>query len=246
MIISPGHIIVQSFEVYKKNWKKLLPYLGVFAIPGVATIIVEFIMNDMEKTLTNGLIRGLFMIFFSLASLAGTMMLIRVISTLVNNDKPAPVKEEFEQGVHLLWPALLSSLLVGLAVFGGFLLLIIPAFIFAIWFSFVAYIVALEGKKGTAALHASKELVSGRWWAVCIRLIIPGILFAFIAWLLQGFVGLPLKWLLNDATSVNAAKAIVFVATLLNMLIALLILPLSTLAPTLLYMDLKRNPIAKK
>lgn len=245
MLISPGHLISESFELYKANWKKLLPYLGVFAIPGILTVIVEFFLNGMEKTTLLSIIRGIIMIVFSLFSLAATMMLIRVIAALVNKNNPAPVKEELQKGLRLLWPALLSSLLVGLAVFGGFLLLIIPAFIFAIWFSFVAYVVALEGKKGVDALHTSKQLVVGRWWAVCIRLIVPGIIFAFIAWLLQGFAGLPLKWLLNDVTSVGAARAIVFIATLVSMFIALIVLPLSTFAPTLLYMDLKKNPVKK-
>ncbi len=243
MLNSSGHIISESFSLYRKNIKGLLPYLAVFAVPGILTVIVEFLMNEMGKSLAHSLIRAGLMIIFSLISLACTMMLIRVVSAIANNDRPKSVKEEFQGGIRLLWPAVVSSILVGLAVFGGILLLIIPALIFAIWFSFVPYIVALEEKRGTKALHASKELVSGRWWAVCIRLVLPGIIFAFIAWLIQGLASLPFMWLLTDATGVNATKAILLLATFVNFAIALFILPLSTLAPTLLYLDLKRNPV---
>jgi hypothetical protein len=47
---------------------------------------------------------------------------------------------------------------------GGLLLLIVPAFIFAVWFSFTQFIVILEGKRGAQALQASREFVTGKFW----------------------------------------------------------------------------------
>jgi len=76
------------------------------------------------------------------------------------------------------WSKLISGLWIdvlrGLVVFAGFLLLIVPGIIFAVWFSFSKYVLVSEGKKGSSAMKRSKELVEGHWWDVLGR-------FAFIA-----------------------------------------------------------------
>ncbi|GAI05360.1 unnamed protein product [marine sediment metagenome] len=61
------------------------------------------------------------------------------------------------------------SLLTGLIVGLGFLLLIIPGIIFTIWFVFSTYTVICEDKKGFKALSRSKELVKGYWWPTAKR-----------------------------------------------------------------------------
>lgn len=63
----------------------------------------------------------------------------------------------------------------GLLITLGFLLLIIPGFIFLVWFSFAAIIAVIEGK-GIASIKQSKELVAGRFWQVAWRLLILSLL----------------------------------------------------------------------
>lgn len=246
MLISTEQLIVQSFSLYHKHWRRVLPYVALFAFPSFATLLVKFIFAFVEKNVLTIGTRVLLMTLFSLVSLGCTMMIIRVLAQIVKNDKPDSILEEFKQGARLIWPALLSSILVGLAVLGGFILLVIPGIIFAIWFAFTAYAVALDEKKGVHALRASHELVRGRWWQVFWRLALPGLLFGFMAWVLQNILHLPFRWMFEEATTQAAMQALVYLATIVNMLVALAILPLSTLAPTLLYLDLKKNPVKKE
>jgi hypothetical protein len=63
----------------------------------------------------------------------------------------------------------LVGLLTGLAIMGGFILLIIPGIIFLVWFALSSYVYVYEGIGGTEALKRSKYYVSGRWGAVFWR-----------------------------------------------------------------------------
>jgi hypothetical protein len=59
------------------------------------------------------------------------------------------------------WRVLGVSVLGGLAIIGGLILLIIPGLIFAAWFSLAPYVVLEEDAKPIEALKRSKDLVSG-------------------------------------------------------------------------------------
>jgi hypothetical protein len=77
-----------------------------------------------------------------------------------------------------MWGMAGVILLVGLATLGGFILLIIPGIILAVWFSQAAFIYALENIGGTDALRKSREYIRGRWWKVLGFLALPSI----VAW----------------------------------------------------------------
>lgn len=245
MLLSPGQIIGRSLEIYKKHWQKILPYLGLFAIPSIITVILKMIYSSTTHTLTESLLFALGVVICGLLSLAGTMMLIRVSAALISESHPGSPKDEFHAGLKLVWPALFSSVLVALTVVGGIILLIVPGIIFAIWFCFVPYIVATEGKHGIEAMHLSHQLVRGRWWAVFARLVFPAFIFAFIVWAAQSILHIPFKILYEMAMPGAVQALVLFIATAINMLIAFAVVPLSTMAPTLLYIDLKAHPVTK-
>lgn len=246
MLLSPGQIITRSFDIYKTNWQRVLPYLGIFAVPSIITVILKMIYTNTTHTLSVSLAFGLGVVLLALLSIGCTMMIVRISAALISQSHPGNPKDEFQAGLKLIWPALISSVLVGLTVFGGILLLIIPGIIFAIWFCFVPYIVAIEEKHGIEAMHLSHQLVRGRWWAVFARLVFPAFIFAFIVWAAQSILRVPFEFLYNAAMPGVLQNLTLFIATAVNMLIGFAIVPISTIAATLLYLDLKANPIAKK
>lgn len=67
------------------------------------------------------------------------------------------------------------SALVGIIVMGGFVMAVVPAVIFSVWFSLSSYILVIEGRKGLDALLKSKEYVRGYWWPVLFRVLAVGI-----------------------------------------------------------------------
>jgi len=84
----------------------------------------------------------------------------------------------------VLW----TTILTGVVIFVGFLLLIIPGIIFSIWYLFAVMISVVEGKSGGDALRRSKELVRGRGWTVFMRIVVA-YLFVLLISLALGMFG---------------------------------------------------------
>jgi hypothetical protein len=72
----------------------------------------------------------------------------------------------------LLW----TTILMGLAIMGGFILLIIPGILFALWFGLSQEVVVLERISGTKALGRSKTLVRPNLGTFLILSLILGVI----------------------------------------------------------------------
>lgn len=92
-------------------------------------------------------------------------------------------KEVFKIGYQKIGRFLLISSVVGLIVVGGLILLIIPAIIFGVWYSFSTFLVLDKNLSIKEALRTSKLMVKGRFWKILGRLAAFG-LFSFIISLL--------------------------------------------------------------
>lgn len=67
--------------------------------------------------------------------------------------------DSVKRGFASLLPLFWTSILCFLAVMGGFILLIIPGILFALWFGLYQHVVVIERIRGLAALRRSKQLV---------------------------------------------------------------------------------------
>lgn len=72
---------------------------------------------------------------------------------------PVTVMEAIQKGASKIVPLIWTSILMGLAIMGGLILLIIPGILFALWFGLAQHVVVLEDQSGSAALGRSKNLV---------------------------------------------------------------------------------------
>ncbi len=105
---------------------------------------------------------------------------LSILYAIKDNDDRIGVIESYRRG----WKKLLSywwiMILVTAVIMGGTILLIIPAILFAIWFSFAPCVLVTENIKGMDSLMKSKEYVRGKWWGVFGRvfvLLIPVLIF---------------------------------------------------------------------
>ena len=73
-------------------------------------------------------------------------------------------------------PLLVTWLLQGLAIMGGFILLIIPGFLCAFWFCLSSHVVVIERVSGVAALKRSKGLMKGSFGTVFVLMFLIGII----------------------------------------------------------------------
>jgi len=175
-----------SWNIYKKDFKKFLVITVIFF--GVMGLMMTFIGPEIpqipeakvQSAPTSAFIPNQAQPFFtipwylflpiilatSLISILGTASLIFAVKEVPQEWK---IRDVIKNGWSKYLSFFLVSLLTGLVVGLGFLLLIIPGVIFAIWFTFSTYTVICEDKKGFKALSRSKELVKGYWWPTAKR-----------------------------------------------------------------------------
>jgi hypothetical protein len=239
MLITAKEIITKSVETYQANWKKFLPYMIMIFIPALLTGFAGlFSPLNLESNFTLGLwLYIALVIVFSIFTIWFSSALVKTIAAAIENKKMNEPKKEILDAKKYIIPIILASILTGIIIFLGVIFFVIPGIIFAIWFAFISYEIILEDKKIMESLRNSKALVTGRWWAVLWRLFAPGIVFALIIWIGQLIIGMPFAFIKNNISEVIGNLLIIIEGTA----VAVIIAPLSSIAPTMLYLDLKKN-----
>lgn len=242
MLISAGDIIRRSVDLYRENTKLFLHYVALYLIPTLmVSVSAAVFLGSVEPDNFNlGAAFAVYVVLVILASLISiwfSIAFIRVIAAKYEHADAGTMKGQLDHAKHRIWPAILASIVVSLIVFGGILLLIIPGIIFSLWFAFVFYSVALDDHKPIESLHISKGLVKGRWWRVLWLLFVPGLVFGIAIAIAQWIVALPFGFMDESIMTIT-------IASILTSLVALLFTPLTTAAPTILYMELKKTPAA--
>lgn len=175
-----------SWNIYKKDFKKFLVIAVIFfGITGLLTIFIGLEVPEVEvqpapaSTFMPTRAEPFFTVpwyLFFLITLATMFIGILGSASLISAVKEVPkdwgVKGALKEGWSKYWPFFLVSLSTGLIIGLGFLFLIVPGIIFAVWFSFSTYVVICEDKRGFKALSRSRELVKGRWWSVAKRVFV--------------------------------------------------------------------------
>ncbi|MEK7211133.1 MAG: hypothetical protein AAB731_00700 [Patescibacteria group bacterium] len=237
-MISLSDLIVKPWELYRKKFKALLPLIGlIFAVAALESILRSFFSADAALSITNFLIS----LPFFLAALWTTVLAIEFLARTVRGEK-LNLKELCAVSLKKLPMAILISVVVGAAVIGGTILLIIPGIIFAVWFNFALYAYILEGKKYLEALKESKILVTGRWFPVFWRLAAINLFWGLVS--LAAILGL--SWLLRLPFGQLAAggapyETLRILLPLLSGAIFSLTTPLVIIGSLMLFMDLRES-----
>jgi len=190
-------LLKESWETYQKFWKKflgmmfvpgilILPLILIFVLYALASFIghatnqPEGVMSIINVTL--GFL-GILAIFLfipgGMVSSYGQIFIIRGL------DKNIKVWQAFKEALSYFWRYLGLYILMGLALFLGFLALVIPGIVMYIWFSFAVFVLAFENIGGSAALKRSKALVQGFWWTVAARFVFWMILIGIVSLVLD-------------------------------------------------------------
>jgi hypothetical protein len=104
-----------------------------------------------------------------------TAALVLRIDAVAHN-RELGVGETLSGGANRALKLFAASLLCGLAILCGFMLLIIPGFIVIIWLIFAPYVAVIDGYGPIESLRYSHRLVRGHWWRTAALLTIIGII----------------------------------------------------------------------
>lgn len=201
---SPLTLLKDSLNIFKSNPQL---FIGIYLVPGALSFVLGLFGDSFERPGDFTPAMGVIMLLLALVTIVLSIFM-GIAMTYAAGDRTISIMEAYTKAKGLFWQYLVLSILVGLTVLAGFVLLIVPGIIFMVWFAFAYYVLIFEGMSGTAAMKRSKELVSGRWFPVFGRmaiLILFSIVCGFIIGVISGIfaggtgdvVGLVLTFILN-------------------------------------------------
>ncbi|MGE5392519.1 MAG: hypothetical protein ACM3NH_02125 [Candidatus Saccharibacteria bacterium] len=230
----PADLLRRCFDVYRRNLdtvvKILLPgfivmIIGVAVIPAQSgnqmITVIPYPNHETESLISAAwvLIQGIVTLFMTLA-----------LIVYAKSGHALTAEASWREGARFFLPYLWVSILESLVVALGFVLLIIPGFLFAGWFVFANILIITEGLRGTQALSRSKAYVKGRWWAIVGRLL----------YLMLVFIAVYFVFGLLTA-GIEAVKPMPHLLNLLYVVLAVLISPLSIFYLYELYLSARRS-----
>ncbi len=206
-----GAILESAFRVYRRGF---LPFVGMAAIVAVPLTLLQYYLLNEVFTVNVDPATGQVIVderFWRaiagsfVASIIGFVITQLLTGALTRAailgvaELPIRAGEAYRFALKRLGPILWVTLLTGLAVFGGLLLLIVPGIILAVRFLVAMPALIVEEVRGTAALRRSWRLVKGNGWIVfgvyVLTVVVVGLLGAAFtapfpdAWLSAGLAG---------------------------------------------------------
>ncbi len=210
-MISVSVVLGTALDVYRRLWLRSVVVAGlVYAVVSLATAL-----GDRGSTAAS-LVAGIL-------SLVGSLLvqgaLVEVVRDLHEGRAPAPVGEYYDRTRGRLGTLFGASLLYGIGVAIGFVLLIVPGLIALARWSLVVPLVMIEKCSVSEAFARSRKLVKGQTGSVLWVLIISGF-FVVVAELLihLALQGLPLFWAVWVGGTIAGAIAGPFNAHVLTVL----------------------------
>ena len=167
----------KTFEVIptlKHAWKLFLEhkrfYLKTVLVFGLITVAADMLTNKQDPHLVDHVLSLVSMV----ASWYGSMILMRA-SLAITAGKPI-TDDVSRLNSSLILSLVGASILVGLGVFVGFVLLIIPGIIFAVRAALTQYVILDTEQHAVPAIKKSAELTRGYFWSfirlfLCIVLV---------------------------------------------------------------------------
>lgn len=176
-----GALFAESWQTYTSRFTTLV---GVYLLPSVLGSVVGvlalWIFADQSSAKQFNLAYGIILLIAGIVAIyIGLLSQIALVHAVADEGPKIGILDAYKKANGKVASFLWISLIIGLVIFGGTILLIIPGLIFAVWYYFASYVFVTEGIKGTAALQKSREYVRGFGWQIVFRYLV--IAFAFIA-----------------------------------------------------------------
>ena len=153
--ISPGSVVSRIWEIYRDQFSVLVSTaVALFAIQFVLTLV-----------LSAAAAFALGILFWALSILYQGMV-VELVQDVQDGRRDHSVRDLARSVEPVFWQLAAVSILFGIAIAIGFVLLIIPGLILMVIWSVVAPVTVLERPGVFAAFGRSRELVRGNGWAV--------------------------------------------------------------------------------
>lgn len=214
-----GGVLSRVFNTYRDQAAILLPAALIVFLPfAILNGIIIASGTNFFLTLVTSVLQ-------TIAAFLFTGMVVQLVRDIQDGRRDSSLGELFQSAVPVLGPLILVSILAGLGIGIGFILLVVPGLILLTFWAVVVPVTVLERPGVTAAFGRSRELVRDNGWQVLAVLAI-----FFIINLVLG--------LLLSAILVNISAGVIGVIAA-QLLTQVIVAPLSALAAPTLYFALR-------
>ncbi len=152
-----------------------------------------------------------------------TGMVVELVADVQDGRRDASVSQLLRAATPVLGQLILVGIVAGVGIVIGFILIIVPGLILITIWSVAAPVVVLERPGGLGALGRSRELVRGNGWHVFGVILVLGILVVVA----------------GSALEIAADSAGTGVGIVVRVIVGVLTAPLSALAASVLYFELR-------
>ncbi|MEK7614991.1 MAG: hypothetical protein AAB431_01245 [Patescibacteria group bacterium] len=168
---SPLALIAESAKTYKTDFPTFIGYSAWLLFPFAVFVLLDFLPDSpIVNVLEVILIIAELCLYVWIALILMLFAKARIKNEAIDSTLlPQKAKQ-------LIQPVLLIAVLQFLMLVGGFILLIVPFFIFAVWFGLAQFTTVFENKRGLESLSASRALSKGRFWKTANRIIVGPLL----------------------------------------------------------------------
>lgn len=243
-------MVVATCRTYKNNVRKFSGLVwrvfAVYFVYSLITLIYSWLIARtdaysgwnffFERILVVLIILAfLYFVYYSVRLRASVMLMIK-------NGFNSPLKT-FAESKKYFWPLIFLFALIIARLSLLSVLLFIPGLIFLVFYYFAVYSYIFEGFKGRAALKRSRELVKGYWWQILGRLIVIGLFFVLVT------------YILNLPAQLFSSNVFSFIYGMITKFIQILLVPLSIIYINSIFQDLlkikgesklEKNPTKKQ
>lgn len=222
-----GEILSAAFNLYKANAASLILIVAIVVVP--LTFISSLFSGVVFRGTTNaqdvvidrsfGLVVAGALITALISVIISAMLQAAILraAALATIGDPVDPQESYRFGFKRLGSVILVSVLVGLAVIGGLILLVIPGLIFLIFLSVSVPVLIVENRRGTAALSRSWALVKGHFWHAAGVIIVAGLITGIVSGIIGSIGGNVwlVRWIFSAIGTIITAPFTALVSVLL-------------------------------
>ena len=163
-------------DLFKAAWGFMVSRLDLvawLAVPSVALGVLTFL--NTSDFATESLAQTVLSVIATIALFLFTIVVqVAVIYAALKHSKgeTLTIKQGITWATNNFFGWIWLVLLTGLVIMGGWLLLIVPGIIAAVYVAFSQYVFVDEGGRGLAALQRSRQLVYGKFASVVWRMFV--------------------------------------------------------------------------
>ncbi|MGH9968760.1 MAG: serine/threonine-protein kinase [Pyrinomonadaceae bacterium] len=255
---SIGSLYRRAFSLYSEHFPKFLKLSLIAHVPVIITtgllIALELAENSLPKglsvtkvlTVTALILMALLQVvaYFVAASVISGVTTVIITQLAVAPLRPVELRPAFAVLKRRWRPFFSTAVRVTLRIIGGIFLGVIPGLVMIVRYAFYAPVVLMEGLERKAALRRSRELGSRSWRTVIIvvmlQFLIPAVASAVMGRIF-GNAGVRISIGEGNARAgaVTTGPANQIYQQLLS-LINIVIVPLMSIVPALLYLKMRR------